>query len=404
MIAKNIKGKSFGGCVNYVMGKEHRLLEAEGVLAENAKSIIHGFNIQRLSRDEIKQPVGHIPLSFSPEDRPRMTDEFMLQLAHEYIEEMSISNTQYIIVRHLDTNHDHLHIVYNRIDNDLKLISANNDYKRNVAACKKLKERHNLTFGEGKEKVNRERLKSPDKVKYEIYDTLKSVLPRSHNIDELSENLKVHGVKLHKKYRSGTKIIEGVSFEKEGLKFKGSEIDRKFSYKGLQQLFSALVYLEDKKRREWTPTIKGLKLSVEQWQRLQNGESVRLENLTSKSGKLFSADALLSDDKRTISFSKFEKQDSPQIQSANSNLAPITGSMVSSIGEANSISIQTSQATQQSHHASEHRQNNDLISNIDNVASAIGGLLTPEPNNPQNDDNYDPYLANKPKKKRGLKV
>ena len=145
MIAKNKKGKSLGGCVRYVLNEGHEILDAEGVLADNAASIIRDFAIQRSSRPEIKQPVGHIPIAFSPEDTPRMTNEFMVQLAHEYMEEMGVRNTQFIIVRHHNTGHPHIHIVYNRIDNDLKLISANNDYKRNVKVCKKLKNKYRLT-------------------------------------------------------------------------------------------------------------------------------------------------------------------------------------------------------------------------------------------------------------------
>lgn len=61
------------------------------------------------------------------------------------MQEMVIRNTQYIIVRHHNTDNNHLHIV-NRIDNDLKLISVNNDYKRNIKVCKKLKDKHNLTY------------------------------------------------------------------------------------------------------------------------------------------------------------------------------------------------------------------------------------------------------------------
>ncbi|MFV0418246.1 MAG: hypothetical protein ACK5KT_05905 [Dysgonomonas sp.] len=37
MIAKNIKGKSFNGCVNYVMNDTAELLEAEGVFADSTK-------------------------------------------------------------------------------------------------------------------------------------------------------------------------------------------------------------------------------------------------------------------------------------------------------------------------------------------------------------------------------
>ncbi|MEA4996416.1 MAG: hypothetical protein VB075_13120 [Petrimonas sp.] len=46
--------------------------------------------MQRSGRKEVKQPVGHIPISFAPEDKERMTNDFMLQLAKEYMEEMGI--------------------------------------------------------------------------------------------------------------------------------------------------------------------------------------------------------------------------------------------------------------------------------------------------------------------------
>jgi hypothetical protein len=42
MIAKNIKGKSFKGCVSYVMNDTAELLEAEGVLADTTKAILSG--------------------------------------------------------------------------------------------------------------------------------------------------------------------------------------------------------------------------------------------------------------------------------------------------------------------------------------------------------------------------
>jgi hypothetical protein len=186
MIAKNIKGKSFKGCVSYVMHEGATLLEAEGVWAESNQDIIRSFSMQRSGRREIKQPVGHIPIAFSPDDKSKMTDDFILRLAKEYMQEMGINNTQYIIARHHNTDNEHLHIVYNRIDNDLKLISVNNDYKRNIKVCKKLKDKYSLTYGKGKEKVKREKLNNPDKVKYQIYDAIKTVLPYCKKPNDLN--------------------------------------------------------------------------------------------------------------------------------------------------------------------------------------------------------------------------
>ena len=85
MIAKNIKGKSFKGCVSYVMHEGAELLEAEGVWTETKRDIIRSFAMQRSGRSEIKQPVGHIPLSFSPEDNRKMTNVFMLKLAKDHL-------------------------------------------------------------------------------------------------------------------------------------------------------------------------------------------------------------------------------------------------------------------------------------------------------------------------------
>jgi hypothetical protein len=45
------------------------LLEAEGALAETKQDIIRSFAMQRSGRKEVKQPVGHIPIAFSPEDK-----------------------------------------------------------------------------------------------------------------------------------------------------------------------------------------------------------------------------------------------------------------------------------------------------------------------------------------------
>lgn len=49
MIGKIVKGKSFKGCISYVLGKEDaKLLDSEGVLNTDAKAIINSFYMQSL--------------------------------------------------------------------------------------------------------------------------------------------------------------------------------------------------------------------------------------------------------------------------------------------------------------------------------------------------------------------
>ena len=119
MIGKIKKGKTFGGCIRYVMGKDNaEIIASDGVLLGSNREITDSFNYQCLLNPKIKQPLGHIALSFKPEDKPRMTDEFMAKIALEYMELMGIKNTQFILVRHHNTDNPHCHLVYNRIGYD----------------------------------------------------------------------------------------------------------------------------------------------------------------------------------------------------------------------------------------------------------------------------------------------
>ena len=341
MIAKNIKGKSFKGCVNYVMNDTAELLEAEGVFTNNAKDMIRSFAMQRSGRKEIVQPVGHIPISFAPEDRARMTNDFMVQLAKEYMQEMGIKNTQYIIIRHHNTDNEHLHIVYNRINNDLKLISVNNDYKRNIKVCKELKDKYNLTYGKGKDNVKREKLDNPDKVKYYIHDAIKSVLSTCKHPADLRFALKKFGIEIDYKFKRTTNDIEGVSFRYDNIAFKGSEIDRKFSFGNLKKAFKRNI--EEMKQRgreellqqqteqqtkqeaelktqkeaeykarkdaESTPKntkIGGVELTPEQWQVLKDGGFIYLENMKSSDGQVLSAYVFTDDKQEKVFASKLQ--------------------------------------------------------------------------------------------------
>ncbi len=239
MIGKIVKGRSFKGCISYVLAdKDANILASEGVLETDSKSIINGFYMQSLLNPNLSKCVGHIPLAFSPDDKERMTDHFMERLAKEYMKLMGIENTQYIIVRHNNTSHPHCHIVFNRIDNDGKTITDRNDQYRNEKVCKHLKDKYNLTYGKGKENVNVQKLKGAEQTKYEIYHAIKDALPKAKSWEQFEEALRQKNVSIEYKRKGQTNEIQGISFKKGELSFKGSEIDRKFSYSKLDMILN----------------------------------------------------------------------------------------------------------------------------------------------------------------------
>ncbi len=262
MIGKIVKGRSFKGCVSYVLGdKEAKILASEGVLETDIKSIINSFYMQSLLNPKLSKCVGHIPLAFSPDDRERMTDYFMERLAKEYMQEMGIRDTQYLIVRHSNTSHPHLHIVFNRVNYDGKTISDKNDRYRNEKVCKQLKDKYNLTYGKGKENVNMQKLKGAEQTKYEIYHAIKAILPKVKSWQQFEGALKQQGISIEYKLKGQTDEVQGVSFKKGEHSFKGSDVDRKFSYSKLNMQFWKNIPIQEQQRQLATPKETGSSLS-----------------------------------------------------------------------------------------------------------------------------------------------
>ncbi|WP_302586224.1 relaxase/mobilization nuclease domain-containing protein, partial [uncultured Alistipes sp.] len=84
----------------------------------------------------------------------------------------------------------------------------------------------------------RERLREPDKTKYEIYDAIKTALPQSRSWNDLEFRLKERGVSMRYKYCGSTNQKQGILFCKNGFEFSGSKIDRQFSYSKLNRHFT----------------------------------------------------------------------------------------------------------------------------------------------------------------------
>ena len=247
MIGKVITGRSFSGCIRYVVQKHDAVvLDAAGVRMQQVNQIINDFNLQRKYNPNLGKAVGHIALSWSVNDADKLSDEVMLMLAKEYLQKMKIHDTQYLIIKHRDKDHPHIHIVYNRVGNNGKTISDNFQKQRNVQVAKELTLKHGLYISPGKEKVNRQQLKGEDKIKYELFDAIRAASKKVKNINELKQVLAKQGIVTHLKYKGATTEVQGISFSKGEYKFKGSEIDRSLSYAKLSHDIEAQQVPQEK--------------------------------------------------------------------------------------------------------------------------------------------------------------
>ena len=230
-----MKAASFSRCVHYVTGKEEaRILASDGVLLTTTQDMIDSFEFQRQMNPRISKPVGHIALSFLPEDKDKLTDEMMTKIAREYMELMGIKDTQFPLVRHFDNGNPHCHLVYNRINNEGKTITDQNDFRRNEQVTKLLKRKYGLTFSKGKGRTKTERLRGTERTKYEIYRIDMNTLVQSTSWKEFVGHLREEGVEMElvmqRKDCRDRRDIQGICFIKDGLTFKASQIRRGMTF------------------------------------------------------------------------------------------------------------------------------------------------------------------------------
>jgi len=241
MIAKIMKGTDFKGVVNYILNDEKgtQIIDADGLFLENNYTIAQGFIGQAHMNPKVTKVVGHIALSFSKEDAPRLNNAVMAQIAREYMERMGIKDTQYIIGRHFDKEHPHVHIAFNRINNNGKTIPDRNDRFRSERICKELTRKYGLHFANGKEQVKMDRLREPDKTRYELYQILKAEVCRCKDWKTLLERLERQGIGVQFKYKGQTDEFQGIVFSMNGYRLNGSKIDRQFSYSKIDAVLNS---------------------------------------------------------------------------------------------------------------------------------------------------------------------
>ncbi len=284
MINKTIIGRSFGGCVRYQFeghkdkGEEKRaeILEAVGVRTDNPTVMTTDFNRGRLANPDLGRAVWHTSVSFNPDDAPKVSNELMLAVAREYVAGMGLDRTQYVIIRHHDQPHPHFHLIANRVDDAGKTISDSQNYYRSQKLLNELAHKYELTpVAERRaEKQRPKQLHGADLTRHQIRQAISEVLPTSHNAQELREQLKAKHITFQTRQNAEGKNV-GIKFAKDGLTFKGSEIDRKFSHEGI--ITQLKTNHSQQKERERIDTLRELEDKIT---KLLNGIAVEAPELT----------------------------------------------------------------------------------------------------------------------------
>jgi len=241
MIAKIIKSNAgFSSSLDYCLNRiEAKIIYSDGVRLGDSKFLAKQFELMTRSNDRLQNPLGHIVLSFSKDLNGKLSDNIMSLAAKEYLEKMGIRNTAMIVVRHNDKKHPHCHIIFSKNGYNNKKLNDDFLKLRSLKAIREL----NVKYGFIRNKEHSPYTDSKNKyytakkeIRYYLKQGTEGNISRN-NWKDLTLYLNSKGISVEFKSRGNTEEIQGVSFAKDGFKFKGSEIGREFSFSKIEQSF-----------------------------------------------------------------------------------------------------------------------------------------------------------------------
>jgi hypothetical protein len=258
VIAKTVIGRSFKGCVNYNLTKVEKgfgeILECRGVRDSDRKSMIQDFIQRTTVNPKLTRSVWHTSLSF----QDKLSNQKMLKVAKRWMAGMGLGETQYVIVRHNDTSHHHLHIIANRINDEGCTISDSNNWKRSEALCQELTQHFELTPLPGErneQKIHREKLRGRDLLKTDINRVIRQVINQSASLEQFALSMSRKGFDCKMKFNPDGSV-RGISFERDGIKIKASDIHKSLSAKSIQMMIGQQQNVSNRLARKTDGTQK----------------------------------------------------------------------------------------------------------------------------------------------------
>ena len=256
MIAKQIKGKDFYGVLAY---NEKKVGQGMGYVLDTnityGKSVdmTQEFNIVRQLRPRLGKAVYHVSLSLPYEDT--LCDKQFTSLGMDYLMSMGFDDNQYIMYRHQDQEHEHIHIIANRVKFSGELVSDSKDYERSEQLVRKLELEYNLSQLEDNKLTRNATItqKEIQKVfrtgeppmKLILQYHLENSISNSKNTTELIRELDAKNISPKFNLSKSTGRVTGISFRYKETLYKGSSLGRQYSW---NNIIKRIDYEQDRDR------------------------------------------------------------------------------------------------------------------------------------------------------------
>ena len=246
MITKVSQGKGFRGVLDYLLSRDKAKIIAGNMAGTNVRDLSTEFGVSRQLRRDIAKPVFHASLSLPPNER--LDDETWFCVAGSYLKKMGFNNEhQFVLVKHNDTDHDHVHLVVSRISLAGKVWKDSLSIRRSHNAARAIEKEFGLAvvnsnpeeFGKPKLKrseVEKALRENEPPVKLIVSEAVKESVKDRPDMKTFIDRLDKQGIIAIPNVAS-TGRMNGFSFVVEGrtnkdgepIMLKGSDVGAKWS-------------------------------------------------------------------------------------------------------------------------------------------------------------------------------
>lgn len=146
MTGNQIQGKGFRGALRYNLEKVEKgvaeILD-HSFASTFERIIMQEIQMVKVLRPNLQKYFYHTSINFPPGED--LSNEKMKQIGLDYLEANGFTQHQFIMFRHYDAHHPHLHILVNRIGYDGSVVSGSNDFSRSEKVLRELERKYGLT-------------------------------------------------------------------------------------------------------------------------------------------------------------------------------------------------------------------------------------------------------------------
>lgn len=277
MIARVLYRNNVQGVLKYVSGKsQSTILGFQNTYSDTDTDMeFFGRVLYHLgNRHDSEKRYAHISLNLPRGEHLNNRDFF--ELSKNYMEHLGYGEQPYVVIRHHDTKHEHVHIVSSTIKEDCSQINLSNDIRRSIATQKYLEKEFGLSPSPDtkqtrelpKYKMPEFRNRDINGVRFYIQDIVNIALQKYkvRSFNELSELLRKHHIELRTVERNGRVGVSYGVAVKDGYKSRfinGYTVHPQLSGPKLQKVFeqnqsSKLLPMVKKRLKKQLDTTYGL--------------------------------------------------------------------------------------------------------------------------------------------------